>query len=372
MPDLFSSITINGLTLPNRVVMAPMTRYMAPCGVPGADKVDYYRRRAEGGTGLIITEGVWVPHPAASYRADIPCFYGNDALAGWTDVIDAVHAAGSYMFPQLWHVGMFRRDKSAAHYPDIDPVGPSGLSFADGQPEPIQIRPPMTQSEIDAVVASFGDAARSAKQLGFDGIEIHGAHGYLIDQFFWHVTNRRQDRYGGADIGDRTAFAVELIAECRRQVGPAFPISFRFSQWKIVDYAARLVDNPEALERMLVPLVDAGVDLFHCSTRQHGEPAFVGSDLTLAGWTRKLSGKPSIAVGSVGLAKAFDVPSRAKRGSIPNVSLNRILEMLDNGECDLVAVGRALIANPDWTEKVRTGNTESLAAYSSDQLEALF
>lgn len=371
MHSLFSPLTVNGLDLPNRIVMAPMTRYLAPHGVPVAEKVNYYRKRAEGGTGLIISEGTWVPHPAASYRGDIPRFYGEDALSGWADVIDAVHSAGGHMFPQLWHSGMSRRDKSAALHPDVDPVGPSGLAFAEGRSDPIQTCPPMTQPDIDAVVQAFGDAAHSAKLLGFDGIEIHGAHGYLIDQFLWHVTNRREDGYGGDNIRDRARFAAEVVAECRRRVGPAFPISFRFSQWKAVDYAAQLVDTPGELEQMLIPLIEAGVDLFHCSTRRHWEPAFEGSELTLAGWTRKLSGKPSIAVGSVGLGKPFDVPTLAQRGMISNTSLDRILEMLESGECDLVGVGRALIANPDWADKIRTGKAESLADYSLDLLETL-
>lgn len=371
MDILFSPARINGLELPNRVVMAPMTRYMAPGGVPTADKASYYGRRAAGGTGLIISEGTWIPHPAASIRANIPCFYGEEALRGWARVIEAVHAAGGHMFPQLWHAGMSRSGMTDPHHPEAAPIGPSGLSFEEGRTDPIQTRPPMTQSEIDDVVHAFGEAAHSAKLLGFDGIEIHAAHGYLVDQFLWHVTNRREDSYGGATIGDRTRFAAEVVAECRRRTDPAFPIAFRFSQWKTVDYAARLVEAPHELEQMLVPLVEAGVDVFHCSTRRHWEAAFDGSDRTLAGWTRKLSGKPSIAVGSVGLSKAFDVPGLERREDTANTSLDRISRMLAEGECDFVAVGRALIANPDWADKIRAGDAAGLADYSLDLLNTL-
>ena len=371
MHTLFSPTRINGLELPNRVVMAPMTRYKAPAGVPTPDKASYYRRRAAGGTGLIISEGTWVPHPAASIRANIPCFYGEDALRGWAGVIEAVHAAGGHMFPQLWHAGMSRSGMSDPHHPEAEPVGPSGLSFQEGSTEPVQTRPAMTQSEIDDVVRAFGEAAHSAKRLGFDGIEIHAAHGYLIDQFLWHVTNRREDGYGGATIGERTRFAAEVVAECRRRTDPTFPIAFRFSQWKVVDYSARLVETPAELEQMLRPLVEAGVDVFHCSTRRYWEPAFEGSDLTLAGWTRKLSGRPTIAVGSVGLSAAFDVPGLERRETTTNTSLERIERMLAEGECDLVAIGRALIANPDWANKIRAGDEAGLAEYSLDLLETL-
>src|SRR5690606_31751349 len=139
----------------------------------------------------------------------------------------------------------------------------------------------------DAVVAAFAQAAADARALGFDAVEVHGAHGYLIDQFFWEGTNRRDDAYGGS-IANRTRFAAEIIAAIRARVGADLPIILRFSQWKLQDYHARLVNSPTELEQFLTPLAEAGVDLFHCSTRRFWEPEFAGSDLTLAGWTRKL------------------------------------------------------------------------------------
>jgi 2,4-dienoyl-CoA reductase-like NADH-dependent reductase (Old Yellow Enzyme family) len=137
-----------------------------------------------------------------------------------------------------------------------------------------------------------------------DGVEIHGAHGYLIDQFFWEGSNRRDDEYGG-DLAGRSRFAIELIQAVRAAVGPDFPIIFRFSQWKQQDYTARLVQTPQALAAFLQPLSEAGVDIFHCSTRRFWEPEFDGSELNLAGWTRQLTGKPTITVGSVGLDGEF-------------------------------------------------------------------
>jgi len=147
-----------------------------------------------------------------------------------------------------------------------------------------KIGEPMTQAEIDAVVEAFAQAAEAAQRTGFDGIEIHGAHGYLIDQFFWEGTNRRADKYGG-DLASRTRFAAEIIRECRRRTGPRFPILLRFSQWKQQDYAARLAATPQELARFLEPLAAAGLDGFHSSTRLFWEPEFEGSDLNLAGWT---------------------------------------------------------------------------------------
>ena len=250
---LFTPFPIKSLTLPNRIVMAPMTRSFSPGGIPGEDVVAYYKRRAESGVGLIVTEGTYIPHPSAGFDPRVPRLYDEPALNGWRHVVDQVHAVGGHMFSQLWHVGMQMSGgpgpKDGAH-----PVGPSG-EFA------------MTQSDIDAVIEAYGKAARSAQEIGFDGIELHAAHGYLIDQFFWSKTNQRTDRYGG-DLIARTRFATEIIREVRRSVNPEFPVALRFSQWKIGDFDAKMVASPNELGEFLRPLVDAGVDLFHCSTRR--------------------------------------------------------------------------------------------------------
>jgi 2,4-dienoyl-CoA reductase-like NADH-dependent reductase (Old Yellow Enzyme family) len=256
---LFKPFLSNNLILPNRVVMAPMTRSFSPGGVPGDDVAAYYRRRAENGVGLIITEGTVINHPAATNDPRVPRFHGADALAGWAKVVAEVHAAGGKIMPQLWHIGTVRKAGDLPN-PEAQPIGPSGL-FKPG----VKVSEPMTEAEISAVIAAYAQAAADAKRLGFDGIELHGAHGYLIDQFFWEGTNQRSDKYGG-DIVRRTRFAVEVIEACRRAVGAEFPIVLRFSQWKQQDYAARLATTPEQLSQFLAPLTAAGVDIFHCST----------------------------------------------------------------------------------------------------------
>ncbi len=139
----------------------------------------------------------------------------------------------------------------------------------------------MTQADIDDVVAAFAKAAADAERVGFDGVELHGAHGYLIDQFLWAGTNRRTDAYGGDPVA-RTRFAVEIVQAVRSAVSPGFPVVFRFSQWKADHYDARLAETPEELEAILTPLATAGVDAFHASTRRYWLPEFDGSDLNLA------------------------------------------------------------------------------------------
>ncbi len=360
---LFHPFRIHDLALANRIVMAPMTRNFSPGGVPGPDVAAYYRRRAENGVGLILTEGTAIAHPAAVSSAAVPRFHGEDALAGWARVREAVHAAGGRIMPQLWHVGMMRKPGDQPN-PEAPPVGPSGIAVPAGK-----VSEPLTESEIADLIAAYAQGAADAQRLGFDGVELHGAHGYLIDQFFWEVTNQRTDRYGG-DLVARTRFAAECVQACRRAVGPRFPILLRFSQWKIADYSARLAKTPEELERFLTPLVDAGVDIFHCSTRRFWEPEFPGSDLNLAGWTKKLSGKPVITVGSVGLDTDFMTAFREGKGAA-NTGLAAIAGMLERQEVDLVAVGRALLQDPAWAAKIRGGRAAELQPFAVESLKVL-
>ena len=219
---LFSPFTLKGLTLPNRIVMAPMTRGMAPEGIPGLQHADYYRRRAEGEAGLILTEGTVVNRPASRSLPGIPFFHGEPALAGWKLVADAVHAAGGRIGPQIWHTGSTR---SGEWEPDAPVESPSGL-VGPGEARGVV----MTEEDIADTVAAFARAAADAERLGFDVVELHGAHGYLIDQFFWQGTNQRTDAFGGKTIAERSRFAADIVRAVRAAVGPDFPLILRISQ----------------------------------------------------------------------------------------------------------------------------------------------
>ncbi|WP_239614589.1 NADH:flavin oxidoreductase [Cohnella mopanensis] len=361
--SLFKPFTLGKLELSNRIVMAPMTRSFSPDGVPGPDVAAYYRRRAENGVGLIVTEGTLIDHPAATGDPNVPNFHGEKALEGWANVVAAVHEAGGRIVPQLWHVGMTRRNGSLPH-PEAPSIGPSGRTLKGDQ-----LNEPMTKEDIDQVIRAFAQAAADAKRIGFDGIEIHGAHGYLIDQFFWERTNQRTDEYGGSMIA-RTRFAAEIVKACRLAVGPDFPIILRMSQWKTAQYEAKLASTPEELKQFLEPLVEAGVDIFHCSTRRFWEPEFEGSKLNYAGWVKKLSGKPTITVGSVGLDEEFLGAFQGKGAGLAD--LNELLERLDDEEFDLVAVGRALLVDPAWASKVREGQFDKLVPYDGEALKTLY
>jgi 2,4-dienoyl-CoA reductase-like NADH-dependent reductase (Old Yellow Enzyme family) len=372
LSPLFQPIELGPLSLKNRIVMAPMTRTFSPGGIPNDLVVAYYERRAENEVGLIITEGTTIDHKAANGYPRVPAFHGTAALAGWKKVVDAVHAKGGKIAPQIWHVGSVRKE-GADPDPSVPGYSPSGL-FMPGKKNGIA----MSQQDIDDVVAAFAQAAADAQEIGFDAVEVHGAHGYLIDQFFWEGTNQREDSYGGSLVA-RTKFAAEIVIAIRARVGKDFPIIFRFSQWKQQDYDARLAQTPEELTAFLTPLVDAGVDIFHCSTRRYWEKEFenspVDGHLNLAGWTKKITGKPVITVGSVGLNTSFvgaehGLQMSAKAG-IEASSITELAGRLDNKEFDLVAVGRALIQDPTWAIKVRDNRLDELQDYSKDSLMQL-
>lgn len=355
--------TINGLTVPNRIVMAPMTRMFSPGGIPGEDVVSYYARRAAAGVGLIVTEGTYVGHESAGQSSRVPRFHGEDQLAGWAKVAEAVHAAGGTIVPQLWHIGMVRK-QGQSPYPEAPAVGPSGIRIGEDE----VTGKAMTRKDLDDVIGAFAQAAADAERIGFDGVELHGAHGYLLDQFLWEGTNRRTDAYGGDPVA-RATFAAEIVAAVREKVSAGFPVIFRYSQWKQDAYDARLAETPEELEAILAPLAAAGVDAFHASTRRYWLPEFDGSDLNLAGWTKKLTGKTTITVGSVGLDGDF-IGGFLGEGS-PLKGIDDLLDALEREEYDMVAVGRALLQDPDWAAKVLGDRFDELKPYDAAALKTL-
>jgi 2,4-dienoyl-CoA reductase-like NADH-dependent reductase (Old Yellow Enzyme family) len=361
---LFQPLAVGSLTVANRFVMAPMTRCFSPDGIPSQDVVAYYRRRAEAEVGLIITEGVGVDHPAALGFAgldelDVPDMHGAAALKVWKEIVDEVHSVGGKIIPQLWHQGVMRQT-GTGRQPHAPSSRPSGLwgpparntsMTAEYVEKMTPVGAPMSESEIAEVIAAFVRCAVNAINVGFDGIALHGAHGYLLDTFLWAETNKRNDRYG-RDLLGRTRFVTDIIAGIRREIGPKFPIMYRYSQWKQQDFDAQLARDPFELEMLLKPLCDAGVDIFDASTRDFAKPAFEGSDLSLAGWTRKVTGRTTMAVGGIGLKK--DMYTSYVEGSDAD-TLDRVLKSFDRGDFDLAGVGRSLMIDPEFVLKAKRG-----------------
>jgi 2,4-dienoyl-CoA reductase-like NADH-dependent reductase (Old Yellow Enzyme family) len=373
MAPLFVPFRMKSLWLPNRIVMAPMTRASSPGGVPTDDMRAWYRRRAENGVGLIMTEGVKIPHLSAHDDENVPDFHGEKALAEWARIVGDVHSVGGKIMPQLWHVGLMLKPELDNFYADdgkeaAPQCGPSGM-LGGMNVLPDKKAMPMSQVQIDEVIEAFAKSAEDAHRLGFDGVELHAAHGYLIDQFFWDKTNLREDCYGGS-IAKRSTFAAEIVAAIRSRTSPDFPIVLRFSQWKLQDFGAKLANTPHELEEMLTPLVEAGVDMLDCSQRRYWEPEFEESPLNLAGWTRKVSGLPVITVGSVGLdIEMIDSLMGVESHATP---IDGVVEMVGRGEVDMVGVARMLIANPDWPRIVEAGDWNKIKAYDPKMLETVY
>ena len=369
---LFRPIQIGTLSLPNRIVMAPMGQGKAPGGQLDPGYAGFYRRRAEGEVGLIISGATAIGHTSAALDDFEPHFHGA-ALDEWANIVREVHAAGGRIVPQLGHAGLQGLAPVTPGWPGIGPSGvwlpaaqagqPAGIAREGGQA--------MTLGEIEEVVAAFARAAGDAQRLGFDGIEIHAAHGFLIDQFLWPRTNRRADAYGQ----ERTRFAAEIVAACRAAAGPDFPILLRLSQFKMTDYDARLADSPAELEALLAPLVDAGVDLFDCSQRRFWRAEFAGSPRNLAGWVKAVTGRPTVGGGGIGLEKtALEYGEEgiyARVATAETAHLDEVRAMIDRGEFDLVSIGRAILGDAAWARKVRTGAADTLAPYRPELLIGL-
>ncbi|AGT94716.1 12-oxophytodienoate reductase [Rhodococcus erythropolis] len=358
---LFQPLRIRSLELSNRIVMSPMTRTYSIEGVPGRDVADYYRRRAEGGTGLIVTEGVAIDHETAVDHANVPNLHTPAAQAGWRKVVDDVHAAGGKIVPQLWHVGPLWGAMTQMD-PSLKPMRPSGewgplgvTSYSAAYVERAQASTEaMTEQDIQDVIDAYVRSAKHAVELGFDGIAIHGGHGYLLDSFFWEGTNQRDDAWGG-DLERRTKFPAAVVAAIRAAIGPDLPIIYRFSQHKQQDFTAKIAETPEELGVILGALVDAGVDVLDASIRRFDVPAFEGSDLSLAGWAKKLTGAVTMAVGSVGIGKSLR-DSRIE-GVAPVVdNIPQLEERIGSGEFDLIAIGRLHLADPALATTLRDGS----------------
>ena len=377
LDPLFQPLTIRGMRLANRFTMAPMTRSFCPGNLPGDDVVGYYRRRAEGGAGLVTTEAIGTDHPSAVGdtglgEKDLPLFNGAPSVKAWGKVVEAVHAAGAKIVPQIWHQGPMRMPDGispafspSGHYGDIAKApeyyaDKARIIAAAEMPVP-------TDEEIADVVAGFGRAARDAMAAGFDGLALHGAHGYLIDSFLWAETNRREQPWGG-DAVQRTRFAVEVVKAVRAELGEDKPLIFRFSQWKQQDFRGRLAETPQQLGEILGPIADAGVDLFDASVRYFNTPAFPEhGELSLAGWAKKLTGKLTGAVGGIGFTKGmYDTMAAGSEGSN---NLPLVLARFEAGEFDMVSIGRALLHDPHWIRKARAG--EPLPPFDPASLERL-
>lgn len=349
---LFTPFALDGLTLPNRFVLPGMQRGLCRDGAPTARMTEYYRRRIAGGCGMIVSESVAVDHPTSTQNERF-AWMTERTCAAWARCIAAVKEEGGSILLQMWHEGARRAEGGSGPYASFPTISPSGL--VDGGHRQGRAATP---EELEELKAAFVASALMAKHAGAAGVEIHAAHGYLLDQFLWPATNRRDDIYGGIDIRDRARLPAEIIAAVRTACGPDFIVGLRFSQWKETDYSARVVESAEQLGAMLRLFENAGLSIIHASTRKFWVPEWQGSDLSLAGWCKRLSRLPVIAVGSVGIAADIEEPAMQIRHGV-----GELLRRFDAREFDLISVGRSQISDPNWVNKVRSSDFGHIRPY---------
>ena len=358
---LFEPYKLKNINLRNRVVMAPMTRNQSPGGIPTNEVVAYYSRRAKAEVGLIITEGIEVSHEASSAYPDVPRLDTKEAREGWKRVVNGIKENGGSVIAQLWHCGGFRKLGMQPN-PEVPGHTASGL-VKPGK----KVAHEMTLNDIKETIDAYASDAKICEEIGFDGVEIHGAHGYLIDNFFWSGTNIREDEYGGS-IENRSQFVSDIIKSVRENVSENFIVGLRFSQWKQHDFEAKLASNPEELKTILTSPVESGLDYLHSSMRRFWESEFENSEENLAYWTKKISNIPTIGVGSVGLDSDFiDMTAPATPTSI-----DKVIEDISNGKYDLIAVGRALLSDHEWVIKMKEGRLGDVIPYTKEALMNLY
>lgn len=340
---LFTPLTAGDIVMKNRVVMAPLTRNRAKGALPGPLHVEYYRQRA--GAGLIVTEGAQISAEGKGYD-DTPGIYNGDQVAAWRKVTDAVHEAGGLIAAQLWHVG---RISHADLQPDgQSPVAPSAITaksrtFVGGAFVETSAPRALETSEIARVVADFGNAAASARMAGFDAVEIHGANGYLVDQFMRETTNRRTDAYGGA-IANRVRFLREVVEAVVAEMGPG-RTGIRLSPWSNANDVGIDSDTPALFATVVDALNDADIAFLHMVEGQTGGPRE---------WP---------AGGIEALRGAF------KGAWIANNGYDRAsaVTAVETGAADAVAFGKLYISNPDLAERLARG-----AALAAKPTEGLY
>jgi len=358
---LLQPLRIRGLQLRNRFVMPGMQRYWCVDGAPDLRLREYYRRRVLGGAALVISESCAIDHPSATKN---PTFarISPGTRDAWRACAAGVHEAGGAIFLQLWHQGAVNYGGDAESNPAFVALSPSGIAHPGES-----FGRAATEAELDSIKRAFVQGALDAEEIGADGVELHSAHGFLLDQFLWPGTNLRTDRYGGPAITDRATFVAEVAEAVRAATGPDFVISIRISQWKESDYDAKIVEEPGQLGQLVAMLRAAGADLFHVSTRRFWTPEWDGSDLGLAGWVKSFTDAPVIAVGSVGLD--IDVMATLTGQEARPTGASRIDELVrrfQRGDFDLVSVGRSQIGDPEWVAKMAHHRIPDIRAFRVD------
>lgn len=339
--SLFTPGSIGKLALKNRLVVAPMTRVTASGEGIASDRMKaYYEDFARGGFGLVISEGIYIDQAWSQTYAFQAGLTSPEQAAGWRTVTDAVHQQQGRIFAQIQHSGALSQGNAFR----AGTVGPSAvrpvgkqMTFYRGEGE-YPVPRELNEDEIKSIISSFADAASQAVfDAGFDGVEIHGANGYLLDQFFTDYTNQRTDRWGG-DIAGRLQLSLAVIEAVRQRVGEAVPVGIRISQGKVNDFFHKWVNGEDDARVVFTLLAESGIDYLHLTEYEAWQPAFPGNPLSLIELGRKYA--PQLTIMANG---SLHDPSRAQQ----------VMAM----GAEFIALGRGALANHDWPARVAAGET---------------
>ncbi|WP_421379691.1 NADH:flavin oxidoreductase [Bacillus salacetis] len=335
---LFSSVTIKDIVLANRIGLAPMTRTSAtPEGLATDDMVQYYTNFAKGGFGFILTEGTYTDDRYSQGYLNQPGIINDEQIDAWKKVTTSVKHQGAKIFVQLMHAGALSQgNRFSSETAGASAVKPKGeqLGFYGGNGE-FAMPKEMTEADIQDVIKGFVAAARNAKEAGFDGIEIHGANGYVLDQFLTTYTNQRDDHYGGS-LENHLRLPIEVIKAVREEVGTEFPVGIRLSQAKVNDSDYKWENGESDAEMIFRKITEAGVDYIHIAEPDATSPAFSENGPPLVELVKKYTDTVVIANGSLGDPESAET-------------------LLRNGRADIVTIGKAALANQDWADKVKEG-----------------
>jgi 2,4-dienoyl-CoA reductase-like NADH-dependent reductase (Old Yellow Enzyme family) len=331
---------IGPFELTNRLAVAPMSRVSAaPDGTPTAEMADYYRQFARGGFGLVISEGTYTDTGPSQGYLNQPGLATERHLGGWRRVTDAVHAAGAPMVAQLMHAGALSQGNSYAAQAiapsAIAPIGQMLEEYGGSGSWPVPRE--MATADIDLAVAGFAAAAERARAAGFDGVEVHAANGYLLDQFLTLYTNARRDEYGG-DVANRIRLTARVVAEIRDRVDADFVIGVRLSQTKVNDLVYRWPGAAADAEVVFSAVADAGADYVHIASegRNFIDTARFSDGRTITAVAKQVTGLPVIANGGMH-------------------DLRQAADVLEGGHADLLSIGRGALANPDLPTRLADG-----------------
>ncbi|WP_409250744.1 NADH:flavin oxidoreductase [Bacillus sp. SCS-153A] len=336
--QLFSTTSIKGISLENRIGLAPMTRTSAtPEGLATEDMAQYYTNFAKGGFGFILTEGTYTDDKYSQGYRNQPGIINNEQIDAWKKVTESVKQQGAKIFMQLMHAGALSQgNRFTSETAGPSAVKPKGeqLGFYGGSGE-FAMPKEMTETDIEDVIKGFVDGAKNAKEAGFDGIEIHGANGYVLDQFLTDYTNQREDEYGGS-LENRLRLPIQVIKAVREAVGDEYPVGIRLSQAKVNDGEHKWKGGESDAEMIFSKIDEAGVDYIHIAEPDAASPAFGETGPSLIELVKKYTDTVVIANGSLGDPKAAEA-------------------VLQDGKADIVTIGKAALANQDWANKVKEG-----------------